>query len=163
MIRIETYSGKYDDQIVELVLGIQNGESALGLTLEEQPELRDIGGSFRQKGGEFWIALDGEKVVGTLGLIPRENACAVMKKFFVAEAYRSKKTGLALYTELIDFARKTGIKRIILDTPAIAHASHRFYDRAGFRRISYAELPIEYTYPDRGSWLYMLELKPGTD
>lgn len=34
----------------------------------------------------------------------------------------------------------------------------RRYEKAGFRRISAAQLPIPYTYPDRDSLLYLLEL-----
>ena len=47
---------------------------------------------------------------------------------------------------------------IILDTPAIGHASHKFYERAGFYRISTEELPVAYSYPDRDSILYLLNL-----
>ena len=61
----------------------------------------------------------------------KENACAVMKKFFV----------------------------IILDTPSVAHTSHRFYERAGFYQISTEELPVPYTYPDRDCLLYMLDIE----
>ena len=51
-----------------------------------------------------------------------------------------------------------GIHSIILDTPAVAHTSHRFYEKTGFRRIGTAELPVPYSYPDRESILYLLNL-----
>ena len=41
-MKIETYSGKYDDEIIDLILGIQNNESKIDLSLEEQPDLKDI-------------------------------------------------------------------------------------------------------------------------
>lgn len=88
----------------------------------------------------------------------KEQQCAVMKKFFVKKEFRSQKVGAALYKELLAFAKETGIRHILLDTPSVAHASHRFYEKAGFRRISAAQLPIPYTYPDRDSLLYLLEL-----
>lgn len=37
-------------------------------------------------------------------------------------------------------------------------ASHRFYEKAGFQRISRESLPIEYSFPDRDSLLYVLYL-----
>ncbi|MBQ3405609.1 MAG: GNAT family N-acetyltransferase, partial [Oscillospiraceae bacterium] len=151
-------NGKYDDQIIELILGIQNGETDLKLTLEEQPELADVAGYFQKGGGEFWIALEGDEVIGTIALMLRENACAVLKKFFVAAPYRSKKIGLALYSALLDYARTRQVRHIILDTPSVARASHRFYDRAGFRRVTASDLPVVYTFPDRDSILYMLDL-----
>ena len=84
-MKIETYSGKYDDEIISLILNIQNKEAGIGLSLEEQPDL--------------------------------------------------------------------------LDTPSVAHASHKFYERAGFHRIDTTDLPIAYSYPDRDSFLYMLDLE----
>lgn len=35
-MQIETYSGKYDDEIIALILGIQNNESKIGLMLKEK-------------------------------------------------------------------------------------------------------------------------------
>ncbi len=74
------------------------------------------------------------------------------------KAFRSQKVGLSLYNELLKYAISKDIQHIILDTPAVAHASHKFYERAGFYRISTEELPVEYSYPDRDSVLYLLNL-----
>ena len=88
---IETYSGKYDEEIIALILDIQNNESKINLSLEEQPDLLDISECYQKKGGEFWIALADGVVIGTIGLMMKENACAIMKKFFVKKEYHSKK------------------------------------------------------------------------
>ena len=41
-MQIETYSGKYDDEIISLILNIQNNESNINLSLREQPDLLNI-------------------------------------------------------------------------------------------------------------------------
>lgn len=82
-----------------------------------------------------------------------------MKKFFVKKKYRSQRVGLALYKKLLEFAEAANVQYIILDTPSVAHASHRFYEKAGFRKIDKIELPVPYEYPDRDSILYMLDLE----
>ena len=158
MYRIETYHGQYDDQIIRLILGIQNDEAGIGLPLDEQPDLKNISAAYQEGGGEFWLALDGGHVIGTIGLMMKGNHCAVLKKFFVEAPCRSRKIGLALYQELLSKAREKGIEHIILDTPSVARASHRFYEKAGFRQIHKDELPVPYEYPDRHSLLYMLDL-----
>lgn len=157
-MNIETYSGKFDDEIISLILSIQNEEAKIGLSLQKQPDLLDIHRNYQQPGGEFWIALSDGRVVGTIGLMLKENHCAVLKKFFVKKEFRSQKIGLALYNELLKYAVNKAVHSIILDTPAVAQASHRFYEKAGFRRISTAELPVPYSYPDRESILYLLDL-----
>lgn len=92
----------------------------------------------------------------------KENGCAVMKKFFVKKEFRSQGVGLALYSELLKYACAAGVRHLILDTPSVAMASHRFYEKAGFRRITAEELPIRYSFPDRDSYLYMLDIAPET-
>lgn len=155
---IEPYSGKYDNEIISLILSIQNGESKINLSLEEQPDLLDIAASYQRDGGEFWLALEDESVIGTIGLMLKEDNCAIMKKFFVKREFRSQKIGLKLYLELLAYAKAVSVRHVILDTPSVAHTSHVFYERAGFRKVSKDELPIPYTYPDRDSILYMLDI-----
>ena len=157
-MKIETYSGKFDEEIISLILSIQNDEAKIGLSLQEQPDLLSIHRSYQQPGGEFWIALYEGEVIGTIGLMLKEKHCAVLKKFFVKKAFRSQKIGLALYNELLKYAVSKDVHNIILDTPAVAHASHRFYEKAGFCRINAAELPVPYFYSDRESLLYLLNL-----
>ncbi len=72
-MHIEKYSGKYDDEIISLILDIQNNESKINLSLEEQPDLFNINKSYQQGGGEFWIAVFDGKVIGTIGLMMKEN------------------------------------------------------------------------------------------
>lgn len=157
-MKIETYCGKYDDELIDMILSIQNDEAKIGLSLQEQPDLMDIPRYYQQSGGAFWIALSDGRVVGTIGLMLKENHCAVLKKFFVKKAFRSQKVGISLYNELLKYAVDKGVRHIFLDTPAVAHASHKFYEKAGFRKISAAELPVDYSYPDRDSVLYLLDL-----
>ena len=158
ILEIETYSGKWDKEILSLILSIQNDEAKIGLSLQEQPDLLDIHRSYQQPGGQFWIALSDGKVVGTIGLMLKDDHCAVLKKFFVKKEFRSQKVGLSLYRELLAYAIGKGVRCIILDTPAVAQASHHFYEKAGFRKISAAEVPVPYSYPDRDSILYLLNL-----
>lgn len=158
-MQIETYSQKYDKEIISLILDIQNNEAKINLPLHEQPDLLDIKHSYQQNGGEFWVALSNDRVIGTIGLMIKERNCAVLKKFFVKKEFRFQKVGLSLYKKLIEHAENMGVCNIILDTPSVAHASHSFYEKAGFRKVSINELPIAYSYPDRNSICYMLNLK----
>lgn len=82
--------------------------------------------------GEFWGALSDDRVIGTIGLMMQKKHCAVLKKFFEKKEFRSQKVGRALYQELFRFARGAGVRQIMLDTPSVAHASHRFYEKAAF-------------------------------
>ena len=152
------YHAQYKDAIIALILDIQNNEAKIGLSLPEQPDLLDIPGCYQASGGEFWVALSDNHVIGTIGLMMKPKHCAILKKFFVQREYRSRRIGLALCQQLLHFAKAAGVRQILLDTPSVAHASHRFYETAGFCKITPQELPVPYTYPDRDSILYLLNL-----
>ena len=81
-MQIKTYSEKYRNEVISLILDIQNNEAKIGLPLSEQPDLLDINRRYRQNGGEFWIALFNGEIIGTIGLMMKERHCAVLKKFF---------------------------------------------------------------------------------
>ena len=59
---------------------------------------------------------------------------------------------------LLDFAKSHGVKHIFLDTPAAAKQSHIFYEKADFRKIDISELPVEYSFPDSDSAIYILDI-----
>ncbi len=114
--------------------------------------------SYIKRGGNFWVAIDDNHVVGTIALMKVNDDWCVMKKFFVRSDYRSRKVGFALYSRLLDFANAKGFKHMVLDTPSVAKKAHLFYERAGFHRISKSDLAIEYDYLDRDSIIFQLDL-----
>jgi GNAT superfamily N-acetyltransferase len=157
-VEIVSYKDEYKQQIIDLILHIQNDEAKINLSLEEQPDLLDIPSCYEKKGGRFWVAVDGRDVIGTFAFMNYGNGNAVLKKFFVRSDWRKKKVGLALYQTVIDYLKEQGYKQALLDTPSVATAAHRFYEKAGFRRIEKSDLPFKYSYPDRDSLLYLLKL-----
>ncbi len=151
------YRGGRDADVAGLILSIQNGEAALDLTVDEQPDLIDIPASYA-KGG-FWVAVDDDRVVGSIGLLDLDGR-GVLKKFFVAAPYRGREgPAQALFDALLRRAHELGLSDVVLDTPSVATRSHAFYLRAGFRPITQAELPEGYAYPDRNSRLFQLALQ----
>jgi len=157
-MEIITYQNNYKQQIIDLILYIQNCEAKIDLSVEEQPDLLNIPYYYQKNGGQFWIAVENEKVIGTIALMNYGNGNSVLKKFFVEKNYRSKKVGCALYMRLKQYAQANMINTIILDTPSVAKESHKFYERSGFRKIDKNLLPFLYDYPDRDSYLYLLKL-----
>lgn len=160
-ISVTPFREELKAQVIELILHIQNVEAGVGISAEEQPDILSIQSSYLDQDGGFWVALDeSRQVVGTIGLQREDATTAVLKKFFVRSDQRGVPEGPAikLYDELISFASGTGIRTIVLDTPAVATRSHAFYERAGFRQIDKADLPVVHDYPDRGSLLFRLDL-----
>ena len=157
-MKVISYDDKYKNQIVALILYLQNFENRVDLSLEEQPDMNDINSYYLKDGGGFWLALDDENnLIGTIGLMKKDNNCGILKKFFVLPKYRGKELGISneLFKNLIGYAKQCRIKKIVLDSPFACQRAHVFYKKAGFKHIEKEELPIKYDYPDRNSYLFM--------
>lgn len=147
------------EELRSFVLKIQNEEFNLGFTENEQVDLIYTE-SFYKDGG-FWIAKVGKQIVGTIGLQKLSDEKGALRKMFVKLECRGKepKIGQVLFNELIRNAKTLNFKEIFLDTPSVAIASHKFYERNGFLQIGKDEIPDSYKYPDRNSKVYKLKLK----
>lgn len=161
-MHIEPYSPDYHHtaQLVDLINYCQNLEAHLNIKMAEQDDIFNIEAYYQQSGGDFWLALDDDQVVGSIALLPIDSETAVLKKFFTYPKYRGDpvRLGRQLYQELLSFAKTHHFKRLVLDTPEGEHRSHTFYERQGFHQITAAQLGVSYPYPDRQSRLYELKL-----
>ena len=153
MIEIGTYSTCDKESVIALVLHCQNDGTRPLVGVEDQSDLLHIEEEYIYDGGNFWVAKESGKVVGTIGLMNAGNGVVILKKFFVYEPYRSfpHNLGRQLYAIFLDFAQKHNFREIILDTPRNTDRVYRFYEKAGFRKISQEKFPIIYDYLYRDS------------
>ena len=66
---MDEYAHKYQRDIIELIAPIQQTELNVAVTIEDQPDLQNIPSFYKTDNGNFWVALNDDKVVGTIGLI----------------------------------------------------------------------------------------------
>lgn len=160
MPKIQPYTEADREEIIALVLHCQNDGTRPVVSVENQPDLLHIKEKYLDTGGNFWVAKKDGKVAGSIGLMMYDGGLAILKKFFVYEPYRGKPyhLGRKLYQTLLDFAKLKGVKQIILDTPKNTDRAHKFYEKAGFRKISKEELPIVYDQPYEDSDFFSLEI-----
>jgi len=158
MIKVLPFADQDQQQVRDFVLAIQNTEFNLGFTEEEQPDLLNTAHFYQ--GGGFWLAKEADELVGTIGLQRLDADNGVLRKMFVLRQYRGTTPSVAqcLFDTLVEQARRAGFRTLYLDTPAIAVASHKFYERNGFAQIDRQVLPPAYSFPDRNSKVYRRSL-----
>lgn len=171
-MRISAYAPAHREGVVALVLGIQRGELGVPITLQDQPDLADVPAAYLRARGGFWVAEDGGRVVGTIGLLDAGET-VVLRKMFVDAAYRGRAHGVAgaLFDALLAHARGAGVSRILLGTRPEMRAAHRFYERHGFVRVAETALPASFPRMHVDSVFYALDVTapacrptpPGTD
>ena len=159
-LKIECYEAKHLDGIAALIVPIQQEEYGIAITYDEQPDLRDIPGFYQQGAGQFWVALDGERVIGTVGLRDIGGGSAALRKMFVARAYRGERhgTATALLETLLAHARRLAVETIYLGTTEKFLAAHRFYEKNGFSLIAADRLPASFPRMSVDSRFYHIRL-----
>jgi GNAT superfamily N-acetyltransferase len=155
--RIEPFTPGLEARILALILPIQQQEFGVPITAEDQPDLMKIPEVYQARGGGFWVGMQGDEVVGTLGLIDFGNGGALRKMFLRAD---QRGSGLAqgLLDTLIAHAKAGGLPRLALGTLAQMEAAHRFYEKNGFLPVAPEGLPEGFPRMPVDNRFYVREL-----
>lgn len=143
---ITLFDPSHADGVAAVILPIQQAEFGIPITLADQPDLHDIAGFYQRGDGQFWVARDDGRVVGTIGLLDIGNGDGALRKMFVAASHRGREHGTAqrLLDALAAWTRARGMRRIYLGTTDHFLAAHRFYEKHGFEAIDKAALPAAF-------------------
>jgi len=159
-ITVKEYSSPYKEQVIAHILAIQRGEFNIAISREDQPDLDDIENFYQAGAGNFWLALVGGQIVGTVALIDIGNRQGALRKMFVSAAYRGaghNTAGLLLNT-LLSWAGEQGLREIYLGTTAKFIAAHRFYEKNAFAEIPKEDLPAAFPVMKVDSKFYKYSL-----
>jgi N-acetylglutamate synthase-like GNAT family acetyltransferase len=141
-IAYRQFDGSNQDQIGALISSIQRGEFGVTISLEDQPDLKNIAEFYQKGAGNFWVAVCNEEIVGTVALLDIGNSQAALRKMFVHPEFRGGRgVALNLLNSLLAWAKQHELREIFLGTTDKFHAAHRFYEKNGFMRLPKEELP----------------------
>jgi len=143
VIEVVPFSIEHQAGVIDVILPIQQSEFGISITLEDQPDLCDIPGFYQRGSGNFWVALSGTRVVGTISLLDIGSAQGALRKMFVRAEYRGPNHQVArrLLETLIAWCHEKEVCEVFLGTTAKFVAAHRFYEKSGFAEIPKIDLP----------------------
>lgn len=102
---------------------------AFAATTPNETRIRD-----RMTEGTVWIAVQSNRIVGTVAGVPRDARLFYIRSMAVLPAARGLGLGLRLLGELEAFAAQNGYERLFLSTTPFLHAAIGLYERIGFQR-----------------------------
>ncbi|MCR8491434.1 GNAT family N-acetyltransferase [Ochrobactrum sp. WV_118_8] len=160
LIRIRTFQTGDADSVFAVILPIQQCEFDIPISADDQPDIRDVEGFYRQGSGEFWVAEADGHIVGTIALKDIGQGQAALRKMFVAKAYRGSEFGTAhkLLATLISHAHERCVTKVLLGTTEKFLGAHRFYEKNGFVEISHTDLPEDFPRMAVDTKFYAIEL-----
>lgn len=130
-IRYRGASGVDQEKLREL--GSASADEELAEYSQKKTDLFDIESYFRT-GGCFWIAEDGDKIVGMVGVRFLEDNQAKVKALRVHPDQRGKGVARTLMSTLEDYCREHEIKEIILGVNRNALPAIRLYESIGYNK-----------------------------
>jgi ribosomal protein S18 acetylase RimI-like enzyme len=85
--------------------------------------------------GPVWVALENDRLVGTVAAIIKGNALHV-RSMAILPAARGHGLGKLLLLEVEKLANAHGLRRLVLSTTPFLLAAIRLYERHGFQRTA---------------------------
>ena len=145
-MEIRPFEPGQSQAVIDLILTIQQDEFSIHITAEDQPDLASIPQFYQKGSGNFWVAWQDSRAIGTVSLLDIGNHQAALRKMFVHRDFRGREKGTALklLTTLRDWALKKSIREIFLGTTPKFLAAHRFYEKNGFEDIRKDDLPAAF-------------------
>jgi len=103
-----------------------------------------------RQNGQIFFALVGEQVAGTVALLDVDEETYELGKMAVSPDFRGYNIGLRLMNACIEYSKKYGKKRIVLDSNTKQIAAINLYKKAGF-----IEIPLDPNTPYQRSNIRM--------
>ena len=145
-IMIMPFDLKYEKEVADFVN--ESMHHFIDRPYKDRPDVLNINEYYINNGGLFYIALDNNSVIGTIGL-ENKGDIGVLKRFYVDEDYHGHGIGNNLYEVVESFIKeKTNIKTIYLICDGVLKDAHKFYYERGYIDIDEPEVDIEHFYKD---------------
>jgi GNAT superfamily N-acetyltransferase len=107
--------------------------------LEE--EIDRIAEYYGERQGSFWVAVSGDKVVGTFGLERAADGAMELRRMYVEPTSRRQGIARRMLQFADDECRRQKVRRLELSTAEIQHAALALYRSAGYRLVRVEAAP----------------------
>jgi putative acetyltransferase len=108
-------------------------ESYITRSLEE--EIDRIEAYYRERGGGFWVAVDGGRLVGMFGLEPSSATAMELRRMYVDPKMRRRGVALMMLRYAEDECRRRNRPTLNLSTSELQGDALSFYRSAGYQLV----------------------------
>jgi putative acetyltransferase len=94
-----------------------------------------VGDYYREHDGGFWVATEGDPLVGTFGLERAAVDAMELRRMYVDATYRRAGIARQMLRHAEAECRRRGMSRLVLSTASIQEAAVALYRGAGYRPV----------------------------
>lgn len=140
MVQIRHFEQQDTEAIKKLINQIMDGEFQDEKVVFSQDDLDSLHDSYGKLGEAFFVAEDGKKLVGTVGVKREDDRIALIRRVFVDPEYRNKQIGLRLLSRALDFCKEVGYRELVFKTTSRMSGAIELVKKLGFQ--SRAKVPL---------------------
>ena len=144
MIEIRKIQKNEEAAAKKLITSVMEGEfpeAAASYPVADLDPIRDHYGAL---GEAFFVAVDGDDVVGTAAVKRDDERTALLRRIFVSPKCRKQKIGYRLIQRAIEFCSEVGYQEVVLKTTADMKAANKLCLENGFQEK--ARIPVGPTF-----------------
>lgn len=129
---VKEYSSEFEKKVKDFLLNLCISE--LGYPQWEDSIRNEVLESYKEEGGNFWIALDKESnIIGTIGASKIDGNKCCLKRMYVNKNYRGINIAQKLLNTLENHVKELKYSTIELHTLVSFDRAINFYKKNGFK------------------------------
>jgi N-acetylglutamate synthase-like GNAT family acetyltransferase len=132
MIAIRRYGPGDEAAVKNLITEIMNGEFRDDKTVYPTDDLESIAHTYGGLGEAFFVAVDDDKIIGTVGVKKEDDRIALLRRLFVATPYRNRQIGLKLIDRALQFCHEVGYQEVVFKTTSRMERAIGICKKRGF-------------------------------
>lgn len=142
-MEIIEFDNKYRKETIDLLIDVAVIEYGFPEWKDELLQFKNE--FFKNSGGNCWIAIEDDTVIGTISLRKMSDDCGEVKNLYILKEKRGASTvGQDLLNTLFDYAKQVGYSKLRLDTYKQFERAIRFYEKNGFKLIDSTDIHFFY-------------------
>ncbi len=120
-------------QVVGLVTSILQKEFSRDQSAYPSDDLEKISALYAGPDSRFFVAEEGDRIVGTCGVKADSKKAAILRRFFVDSSCRGKGVGSSLLKQALAFCRERGFREVVIRTSTRMEGAIRLCRAQGFQ------------------------------
>ena len=133
-IQVNDYVSNQQQEVKNFILNVWK-EYGFVYMSEFDSDLDDPNEFYIKPGGMFYVLMDEDRIIGTIGVINKGNHVAELKRFYIDINYRRKGYGTQLYNRAVEFCKEKEFEKIEFETGKDFKQGHAFYQKNGFALV----------------------------
>ncbi len=132
MITIRRVTSQDQPQVAQLIHEIMEQEFKEDSPAYPTHDIQNIEKTYGGLGEAFFVAINGTRVVGTAAIKKEDDRVALLRRLFVAPAYRKQRIGLKLIDRALQFCDEMGYQEVVFKTTSRMQAAAKTCQKRGF-------------------------------